>query len=453
MTSEVHIIGAGLAGSEAAIVAARNGVKVRLSEMRPAKMTAAHSGPDAAEVVCSNSLGSMKASTAGGCLKRELALLSSPLLEIALSCRVPAGHALAVDRKRFARAVTQRIESDPNISLIREEIEGIDPRPGAAPTLVASGPLTSDLLLRSLALLFGENHLFFFDAISPSVEHDSIDLDKAFYGSRYDEEGTDYLNCPFTKEEYETFHAALVSAERVEIPDFEPDKLFEGCLPIEVAAQRGLDAMRFGPMKPVGLTDPKTSRRPWAVVQLRREQVDPSSWNLVGFQTRLKHSEQVGIFRMIPGLENARFTRLGSMHRNAYLKSPFLLEPTLRVSEFPHILIAGCLAGVEGYVEDIATGHLAGLALSALATGREIIAPPKLTMHCALCGAITNPQNVPFQPVAATFGLFPPVESKLKSKRDRRMAITSRCLDSMMGYIKSLRAGGFTIPDAIDFPE
>ena len=449
MTYDVHIIGAGLAGSEAALVAARNGIRVRLSEMRPMTATPVHKTSDAAEIVCSNSLGSLKASTSGGCLKCELALLASPLLEIALTNRVPAGHALAVDRVKFASDVTRKIESDPNIDFIREEIEDIDPRPEAIPTLVASGPLTSDGLIRSLSLLLGENHLFFFDAISPSIENDAIDFSKVFFGSRYDEEGSDYLNCPFTKDEYEAFHEALVNAGRMEIKDFEPDKLFEGCLPIEVVAQRGLDAMRFGPMKPVGLSDPVTGRRPWAVVQLRREQIDTSSWNLVGFQTRLTYPEQKRVFRMIPGLGNAEFVRLGSMHRNAYIKSPYLLEPTLQVGEFPKILIAGCLAGVEGYVEDIATGHLAGLALASLAKGLEIPLPSELTMHGALCRAITNPKNIPFQPTASTLGLLPPLAISIRAKRDRRQAIVARSLDSMLGFAELIRARGFVVPDAI----
>jgi methylenetetrahydrofolate--tRNA-(uracil-5-)-methyltransferase len=453
MTREVHIIGAGLAGSEAALVAARNGIRVRLSEMRPAKATPVHKTGDAAEIVCSNSLGSVKMSTSGGCVKRELALLGSPLIEVAFANRVPAGHALAVDKARFSAEVTRRIQDSPNIELVREEVDGVDPRPGAPPTLIASGPLTSDALLRSLALLLGEDSLYFFDAISPSIENDSIDFGKCFFGSRYEAVGGDYLNCPLTKEEYEAFRKAIVEAERIEVKDFEPDKLFEGCLPIEIAGQREMDAMRFGPMKPVGLTDPATGQRPWAVVQLRREQVDTTCWNMVGFQTRLKHSEQERVFRMIPGLEKAVFTRLGSMHRNAYLKSPGLLEASLQISEFPHLLVAGCLAGVEGYMEDIATGHLAGLALAALANGQEIPVALSDTLHGALCGAIANPANIPFQPVASTLGLLPPLPTQIRSRRDRREAIVRRSLDSMMGFVKRLRSRGFIIPDGIDFPD
>ncbi len=453
MADYVHIIGAGLAGSEAALVAARNGIQVRLSEMRPLQKTPVHESGDFAEIVCSNSLGSMKLTTAGGCLKRELALLSSPLIDIALGNRVPAGHALAVDRRKFAADVTQRIESEPNIEVVREEIDSLDPRPEAPPTLVATGPLTSDALLKSLALLLGEDHLYFFDAISPTVEHDSINLEKAFYKSRYDDESTDYLNCPFTKDEYVAFHAALVDAERIEIRDFEPDKLFEGCLPIEIVAVRNIDAMRFGPLKPVGLRDPRTGESTYAVVQLRREQVDTTTWNLVGFQTRLKHPEQERVFRMIPGLENAKFTRLGSMHKNAYIKSPYLLEPTLQISEFPNILVAGCLAGVEGYVEDIATGHLAGLALTAMNGGGEIQSPPGDSMHAALLRAITDVKNVPFQPVAATMGLLPPLKIKVRRKKERRATLGRRSLDSISGYVKVLREKGYRIPDAIEIPE
>ncbi len=460
MTGEIHIIGAGLAGSEAALVASRNGVKVRLSEMRPAVQTPVHSGGNLAQIVCSNSLGSIKPTTASGCLKLELARLASPLLEIALNTRVPAGHALAVDRNRFSEEVTKRVDAEVNILVVREEIEEVNPDPDTPPALLASGPLTSDTLLRNIALMLGEANLFFFDAISPSISHDSIDFDKAFYGSRYDPVGADYLNCPFTKDEYETFHNALVKAERTSIKDFEPDKLFEGCLPVEIVAKRGLDALRFGAMKPVGLplpdSDPADSekkRMAYAVVQLRREQADPESWNLVGFQTRLTYPEQRKVFRMIPGLENAEFTRFGSMHRNAYIKSPYLLEPTLQVSEFPHILVAGCLAGVEGYIEDIATGHLAGLALTALVKGSEILVPPETTMHGSLVRAITDVKNIPFQPVTSTLGLLPPLEKKIRRKKERRLASVNRAIESIIVFIKSIRDKGFYIPDAIELAE
>jgi len=455
MDYDIHIIGAGLAGSEAALVAARNGLKVRLSEMRPGVSTPVHDTDNAAEVVCSNSLGSMKTTTAGGCLKRELAVLGSPLLEIAFNNHVPAGHALAVDKTKFASDVTSEIESNPNIDLVREEITGINPNPddGKIPVLIATGPLTSDIFLRSIALLLGDDNLYFFDAISPSVAHSSIDFDRAFYGSRYNPAEKDYLNCPFTREEYEVFHKALTEAERTEIKDFEPDKLFEGCLPVEIIASRDIDALRFGPLKPVGLEIPGTGKIAWAVVQLRREQADPDSWNLVGFQTRLKYGEQKRVFRMIPGLENAEFTRLGSMHKNAYIKSPYLLNPTLQVDEFPHILVAGCLAGVEGYVEDIATGHLAGLAMAALVRGEPIPSPPPVTLHMALCNTICNRNNIPFQPVAATLGLLPPIEPRIRSKKLRREALTRRSLDTMMRYAESLRESGYHQPDELRIPE
>ena len=307
MKYDVHIIGGGLAGCEAALGR-------RSKRHNRATFGDASGKKDAGSCwsrACGNRLlefsGSLKLSTSGGCFKRELALLASPLIEIALRTRVPAGHALAVDRRLFAAEVTRKIESEKNIELVREEIKDIDSRPDAPPTLIATGPLTSDPLLRTLSLLLGEDSLYFFDAISPSIENDSIDFEKVFFGSRYENEGADYLNCPFTKDEYDRFYRAMIDAERIEIRDFEPDKLFEGCLPIEVAASREPDAMRFGPMKPVGLTDPRTGERPWAVVQLRREQLDAATWNLVGFQTRLKHGEQIRVFRMIPGLENAKF--------------------------------------------------------------------------------------------------------------------------------------------------
>jgi len=453
MENVIHIIGAGLAGSEAALVAARNGVKVRLSEMRPGKTTPVHNTGDAAEIVCSNSLGSVKTTTAGGCLKRELALLASPLIDVALRNAVPAGHALAVDREKFASEVTRLLEAEGNIEFVREEIESVDPRPEAPLTLVASGPLTSDPLLRAISLLLGEDHLYFFDAISPSVAHESIDLDKTYYGSRYDLESPDYLNCPMTREEYTAFYEALVEAERIDIKEFEPDKLFEGCVPIEIVAKRGFESMAFGPLKPVGLEDPRTGERPYAVVQLRREQVDTESWNLVGFQTRLTYSEQKRVLQMIPGLENAEFTRYGSMHRNAYINSPFLLRDTLQVDEFPRIFFAGCLAGVEGYVEDIATGHLAALELVALAKGMEIPSPPSLTMHASLCRAITDVKNTPFQPMAATLGLLPPLEQRIKSKKERRATMVARSLDVISGWTEALKESGFNIPDAIVIPD
>ncbi|MCX6645624.1 MAG: methylenetetrahydrofolate--tRNA-(uracil(54)-C(5))-methyltransferase (FADH(2)-oxidizing) TrmFO, partial [bacterium] len=303
-----------------------------------------------------------------------------------------------------------------------------------------------------------EDNLYFFDAISPSVANDSIDFSKAFFGSRYDTDGADYLNCPFTQSEYENFYNALINAERIEIKDFEPDKLFEGCLPVEIVAIRGIDALRFGAMKPVGLPLPSSDpaakekdRIAYAVVQLRREQADTESWNLVGFQTRLTYSEQKRVFQMIPGLENAEFTRFGSMHKNAYIKSPWLLEPTLQVGEFPTILVAGCLAGVEGYVEDIATGHLAGLALTALVKGMEINVPSQDTMHGSLVRAITNPKNIPFQPIAATLGLLPPLEKRVRRKKERRLSSVNRSVESINGFVETLRSKGYNIPDAVEF--
>lgn len=453
MNFDVHVIGAGLAGSEAALIIAANGLTVRLSEMRPERTTPVHQTGYAAELVCSNSLGSMKMSTSGGCLKRECAILGSPLLKIALQHRVPAGHAMAVDRELFAQSVTNLILHSSNIELVREEITEIDASNISVPTIIASGPLTSEPLLQSIENLLGEKNLFFFDAISPSIADETIDFSKVFYGSRYETDSPDYLNCPMTRIEYENFYNELVKAERIEIKDFEPDKLFQGCQPIESVAQSGLDSLRFGALKPVGLVDPRTGKRPWAVVQLRREQVDTSSWNMVGFQTRLKHNEQKRIFRMIPGLEKAEFVRLGSMHRNAYINAPYILEPTLQISEFPNILIAGCLAGVEGYMEDIATGYLAGITATALVKKLPVMLPPSDTMHGALVRAITNPRNVPFQPTAATLGLLPPLDQKINPKNERRATLVKRSLDSMSGFVESLKENGFIIPDRLVFPE
>ncbi|HEX9746138.1 MAG TPA: methylenetetrahydrofolate--tRNA-(uracil(54)-C(5))-methyltransferase (FADH(2)-oxidizing) TrmFO [bacterium] len=453
MKHDVHIIGAGLAGSEAALVAARNGLKVKLSEMRPEKKTPVHESGNFAEIVCSNSLGSVKLSTSSGCLKRELGLLSSPLIGIAKNNSVPAGHALAVDREKFATEVTSRIEADPNIEVIREEIDLIENSEDRIPTLVATGPLTSEKLLGSIAFLLGEENLYFFDAISPTIEADSIDMDIAFFGSRYDSESDDYLNCPFTREEYEAFQSAIESAERIEIRDFEPDKLFEGCLPVEIMAQRGVDAMRFGPLRPVGLTDPKTGKYPYAALQLRREQVDTETYSLVGFQTRLKYPEQKRIIRMIPGLQNAEFIRLGSMHRNSYLKSPSLLDDTLQFREIPWLFTAGCLSGVEGYVEDITTGHIAGINMVAMKKGFDLIKLPEVSMQGSLLRAITDPKNVPFHPTSATMGMLPPLEKKIRSKKLRREELSLRSLDSISELVSRLRNAGYIIPDGIEFPE
>src|SRR6516162_1168897 len=364
--STVKIIGAGLAGCEAAWQCARRGLDVELYEMRPVKATPAHRTDKFAELVCSNSLKSESENTAPWLLKEEMRRVGSLLLQIAQETSVPAGHALAVDRENFAAKVTQAISAEPRIKVIRREVTEIREDDGL--TIIATGPLTSDALSREIARLSGSDHLFFYDSISPIVEADSIDMSRVYMAARYGKGTADYINCPFTKEEYDRFYEALIAAESVEGHDWENLNYFEGCLPIEEIARRGRDTLRFGPMKPVGLDDPRTGRWPYAVVQLRQENLRADSYNLVGFQNHLKYGDQARVLRLIPGLENARFVRFGQIHRNTYINGPALLQETLQMKQHPSVLFAGQISGVEGYVESIATGLLAGLCASALAT-------------------------------------------------------------------------------------
>jgi len=424
------IAGGGLAGSEAAWQAAHRGIKVRLYEMRPKVPTGAHATSNLAELVCSNSLGSNMPDRASGLLQAETKLLGSLLLKIAEDCALPAGSALAVDREAFAKKVTEQISKHPNIEIVREELIEIP----SGPAIIATGPLTSPKFSQAIAKLTGQEHLYFFDAISPIVASDSIDMKIAFRASRYDrgqsEEG-DYINCPFEKDRYEAFVNALITAEQIPLKNFESKintgikagdgNFFEGCLPIEVLGKRDPKALAFGPMRPVGLINPNTGKRPYAVVQLRQDNVAATLYNIVGFQTNLKFPEQERIFKMIPGLENAEFIRHGQMHRNTYIASPKLLQPTLQAKNREDLFFAGQITGVEGYVGNIATGLLAGQNAARLLLGEKPIALPQTTMLGALCHYITHCDPKHFQPMKANLGLLPPlpINSNSKSKQEK----------------------------------
>src|SRR5688572_6298357 len=439
--TDLTVIGGGLAGSEAALQAAQRGLKVRLFEMRPTLQTGAHQTHDLAELVCSNSLGSDLPDRASGLLKNEMRMLGCTLLECAQAASLPAGGALAVDRELFARLVTKRIEDHPNIEIIREEVKHIPD----SPVIIASGPLTSPALSNSIAALSSEEHLFFFDAIAPIVHAGSINMDIAFRASRYDkgeqDEG-DYINCPFTKEEYYTFVEALLQAQRIELRAFEEaiksgvkaGHFFEGCLPVEIIAERGIDSLAFGPMRPVGLRDVRTGKRPYAVVQLRQDNLAGSLYNLVGFQTNLKFPEQKRVLRLIPGLEDAEFLRYGQMHRNTFIASPKLLRPTLQHRHRPDLFFAGQITGVEGYMGNIATGLLAGINAARLHQQQEPITLPQTTMLGALCHYVTHADLKDFQPMKANFGIFPPLGSKVP-KRERGSAYAERALADLESMI------------------
>lgn len=435
----VIIIGGGLAGSEAAWQLAQQGVRVKLYEMRPVNPTGAHVTSDLAELVCSNSLGSNLPDRASGVLKNELRRLNSMLVECAEETALPAGAALAVDREAFARRVTERIAAHPNIELIREEMKEIP----AEPVIVASGPLTSDSLSRSIAALSGDEHLFFFDAISPIVRADSINMNIAFRASRYDkseQEDGDYINCPFTKEQYYEFINALRTAERIELRAFEDaiktgvkaGHFFEGCLPVEIIAERGDESLAFGPMRPVGLRDPQTGKRPYAVVQLRQDNLAGSLYNIVGFQTNLKFPEQRRVLRTIPGLENAEFERYGQMHRNTFIASPKLLRPTLQHITRDDLFFAGQITGVEGYMGNIATGLLAGINMARFIKNQPLLTLPNESMLGALCHYITHADLKDFQPMKANFGILPELNLEKKvGKREKGQAYAARAAQAL----------------------
>ena len=414
--NRVRIIGAGLAGSEAAWQCARRGVAVELFEMRPVRSTAAHQTADFAELVCSNSLKSDTVNTAPWLLKEEMRRAGSLLLGIARECAVPAGHALAVDRTTFAARVTETISREPLITIRREEVAQVDEN---QITVIATGPLTSDALSQEIGRLSGASHLFFYDSISPIVEADSIDMTKVYLAARYDKGSADYINCPMSKEEYDRFYDALLAAQSVEEREWEKLNYFESCLPIEEIARRGRDTLRFGPMKPVGLKDPRTGRIPYAAVQLRQENLRADSYNLVGFQNHLKFGEQARVLRLIPGLENARFLRYGQIHRNTYINAPALLLETLQMKQHPRVSFAGQICGVEGYVESIATGLMAGIHAAALATGAAPLPPPRASAFGSLTNYITHADPKKFQPANITFDLLPPLDRKIRDRPER----------------------------------
>jgi methylenetetrahydrofolate--tRNA-(uracil-5-)-methyltransferase len=437
LTKRIKIIGGGLAGPEAALQAAKLGCEVDLYEMRPTRSTEAHQTSDFAELVCSNSLKSESENTAPWLLKQEMRRAGSILLSEADATAVPAGHALAVDRVEFSKRVAARIEAEPRITVHREEVTHLDESDPEATTILASGPLTSPALAAELQRLTGADHLAFYDSISPIVDATTIDMDKVYFAARYDKGSADYINCPFTKEEYETFLDALTTAENVEAKDWEKfpitgtaEKLqyFEGCLPIEETARRGRDTLRFGPMKPVGLTDPKTGRWPYACVQLRQENLRADSYNLVGFQNHLKFGEQARVLRLIPGLERATFLRYGQIHRNTYIHAPSLLTETLQLKAHPGIMIAGQLSGVEGYTESIASGMLAGCYAAAIAQGKAPTPAPRASANGSLTHYITHAETKKFQPANITFDLLPPLEEELRKKmRDKKERHKLQC--------------------------
>jgi methylenetetrahydrofolate--tRNA-(uracil-5-)-methyltransferase len=418
----IKIIGAGLAGSEAAWQCARRGLDVDLFEMRPVRSTPAHQTADFAELVCSNSLKSDSENTAPWLLKEEMRRAGSLLLQIARECAVPAGHALAVDRITFAARVTEAISREPRITIRRKEVTRIDESDGI--TIIATGPLTSESLAAEIARLssIGEQdspRLYFYDSISPIVEADSIDMSRVYMAARYDKGSADYINCPMTEDDYARFYDALLAAQSVEERDWEKLNYFEGCLPIEEIARRGRDTLRFGPMKPVGLKDPRSGKMPYAVVQLRQENLRADSYNLVGFQNHLKFGEQARVLRLIPGLENARFLRYGQIHRNTYINAPSLLQPTLQMKNHPGVFFAGQICGVEGYVESIATGLLAGLHAAALSHQTPLSPAPRASAFGSLTHYLTHADPKNFQPANITFDLLPPLDRKVRDRKDR----------------------------------
>jgi methylenetetrahydrofolate--tRNA-(uracil-5-)-methyltransferase len=431
----VQIIGAGLAGSEAAWQCARRGVPADLFEMRPVCPTPAHQTADFSELVCSNSLKSDSENTAPWLLKEEMRRAGSLLLEIARETAVPAGHALAVDRAEFSRKVTEAISREPRIHICRQEATHIEP---GCITIIATGPLTSDALSKEIARLSADNsggtHLYFYDSISPIVEADSIDMSKVYLAARYDKGSADYINCPMSREDYDIFYDALLAAQSVEEKDWEKLNYFESCLPIEEIARRGRDTLRFGPMKPVGLKDPRTGRIPYAAVQLRQENLRADSYNLVGFQNHLKFGEQAKVLRLIPGLENARFLRYGQIHRNTYINAPTLLTPTLQMKSHPQILFAGQICGVEGYVESIATGLMAGVNAAALAADNEPIPPPRASAFGSLIHYVTQADPKNFQPANITFDLLPALQSRVRDRKERHRQQCEAALNDFQSW-------------------
>lgn len=423
-TTSINVIGAGLAGSEAAWQIAKRGLKVRLYEMRPEKKTPAHHTQNFAELVCTNSLRANQLTNGAGVLKEEMRRLDSIIMEAADAHNVPAGGALAVDRETFSSAITEKLTNHPNVEVIREELTAIP----EGLTVIATGPLTSDPLAQAIKRLTDDEGLYFYDAAAPIVEKSSLDMDKIYLKSRYDKGEAAYLNCPMTEEEFYNFYHELINAEMAELHDFEDQKFFEGCMPIEQMASRGEKTMLFGPLKPVGLEDPKTGKEPFAVVQLRQDNAAGNLYNLVGFQTHLKWGEQKRVFSMIPGLENAQFVRYGVMHRNTYLRSPEFLNATYQTKKRSDLLFAGQMTGVEGYVESAASGLYAGINAALIAQGKEPVIFPEETMMGAMAHYITHASPKHFQPINANFGIIPRLEKRIREKRERNLALSQRAL-------------------------
>lgn len=432
---EINVIGAGLAGSEAALQLSKRGLKVNLYEMRPKKSTGAHKTDKFAEFVCSNSLGASDCSNASGLLKKEMEILGGELITIARECSVPAGNALAIDRELFSETVTKRIEADENINIIKDEVTSIP----EGYTIMASGPLTSDKLADSIKEFTQSEHLHFFDAIAPIVEKDSINFDKAFWASRYDKGEASYINCPMNKCEYEKFYNILINAPKIELKEFEKNaKFFESCLPIEVLASRGVDTLRFGPMKPVGLVDKRTGEENYAVVQLRQDNSAKTLFNLVGFQTNLKWGAQKELLQSIPGLENVNIVRYGVMHRNTFINSPKILNASLQTRKRKDLFFAGQLTGTEGYTESIATGMLAGINMARLINNEELLELPKETMLGALTQYISDDSHEKFQPINSNWGIVTPVELPKKERKNKKLKaelISQRSIEYLQNLI------------------
>lgn len=434
MSKALIVIGGGLAGSEAAWQAALRGVQVSLYEMRPEKLTEAHKTASLAELVCSNSLRSNDVYTGPGLLKKELSMAGSLIMEAAYASEVPAGSALAVDRDRFSEYISTKILNNPNINILREEITEIP----ESLAVIATGPLTSEAMTKALSRLIGGDYLYFYDAIAPIIDAESIDYGKVYRASRYGKGGPDYINCPMTKEEYGQFYRAIIESEKVNPRGFEEKMVFEGCMPIEVMASRGLDTMRFGPMKPVGLPDPHTGREPHAVVQLRTENNDMTAYNMVGFQTRLKWPEQKRVFRMISGLQNAEFLRFGSIHRNTFINSPLFLNKDLTLKMGDNLYIAGQISGVEGYLESTAMGMISGINAALRLQGKHTVIVPETTAHGALIRHITESESKHFQPSNINFGLFPLHEGtlKMRDKKLKKQLLVERAIKDWSEYLE-----------------
>lgn len=435
---KVKIIGAGLAGSEAALQLAKRGIEVDLYEMRPVKMTGAHTTEKLAEFVCSNSMGSYDLSVASGLLKKEMELLGSELIKIAFDVKVPAGNALAIDREEFSKRVTELIEANPLINLVREEVNEIP----EGDVIIASGPLTSDSMAKSIQEFTQEEHLHFFDAVAPIVEKDSINFDKAFYGSRYDKGEASYINCPMNKEEYEKFYNILINAERIELKEFEKNaKFFESCLPVEVLGSRGVDTLRFGPMKPVGLVDKRNNEINYAVVQLRQDNALKTLYNLVGFQTNLKWSFQKELIHSIPGLENANIVRYGVMHRNTFINSPRILTNKLNTKKRDNLFFAGQITGVEGYTESMASGLIAGINMAKYIKGEQMLEMPSECILGALLNYITDENHKQLQPVNSNWALINNIELPKKIRKDKKAKaeiLANRSLEALSGVLNTL---------------